>query len=568
MNDPQDVLILGGGLAGLTLALQLKRKAPNLNITILEARPEAAPTASHKVGESTVELGTYYLREVLGLGAYLDEHQLPKIGLRFFLSSHVKEQMDQRVELGASTLLPVPSHQIDRGIFENDLITQLKTLGVTIHLGARVGVVEVGDSSSQPHVVTFHQKETTQQLQSNWLVDATGRCSWLKRQLSLTKPMLHTNNAVWFRVKGQINVDTWSKNLAWQQKFASGLRRLSTVHLMGEGYWVWLIPLVSDYTSVGIVTDPRFHDLKTHNTWPKALAWLQEQEPCCAQALQEMEQEPEDFRQLKDYARHSKQFYSTQQWGIVGEAGAFLDPFYSPGTDFIALSNTWMSDLILRQQAGEDVAGRSILYDRVYGAFFDSWIPIYKEQYALFGHSQIMVVKILWDWTLYWGVPCLLFTNNAFTNTNLLRALFVKRGAVSQHVKQLNGGMQQFFADWAKSQPSPEPHINQFIDFMHIPFIKRIHLGLEKQHDEASLLEQCQENLHVLEQMAVHIYQTVRQQQDPLYRPSNINPYQFSLLLTREELEMQAQSTQALVSDPKIASDMEAFWLTEKTTIR
>ena len=32
----------------------------------------------------------------------------------------------------------------------------------------------------------------------------------------------------------------------------------------------------------------------------------------------------------------------------MGEAGAFLDPFYSPGSDFIAISNTLSTDLITR----------------------------------------------------------------------------------------------------------------------------------------------------------------------------------------------------------------------------
>lgn len=561
MNNPQNVLILGGGLAGLTLALQLKKNAPNLTITVLEARLAAAPVASHKVGESTVELGTYYLREILGLGNYLDQYHLPKIGLRFFFSPHVKEQLDQRVELGASTLLPVPSHQIDRGVFENDLIDQLRSIGVNVLLGAKIDHVQVGNPPEKAHVVTFQKQGKKQQMQSDWIVDASGRCSLLKRKKELKKPIAHHNNAVWFRIKGQIDIDDWSENIVWQQKFDPGLRRLSTVHLMGEGYWVWLIPLVSDYTSVGIVTDPRFHKLNTHNTWPKALAWLQNNEICCAKALQKLEHCPEDFRQIKDYAQHCHQFYSTQQWGIIGEAGAFLDPFYSPGTDFIALSNTWMSDLILRKHAGEDVAGRSILYDRVYAAFFESWIPIYKDQYALFGHSQIMVVKILWDWTLYWGFPCLLFTNKAFTNTNLLRTLFVKRGAVSQDVKNLNERMQQFFADWATCEEEPKPYVNQFIDFMHIPFIKRIHLGLEKKHTEESLLQQCQENVRVLEQMAVHIYQTVYSQYDTLYQPSNINPYQFGLLLSKGVLEEQAQSPRALAGDPSIAREMKAFWL-------
>lgn len=41
--------------------------------------------------------------------------------------------------------------------------------------------------------------------------------------------------------------------------------------------------------------------------------------------------------------------------GSTGEAGAFLDPFYSPGSDFISLNNTWVSDLIKRDFEGEDI---------------------------------------------------------------------------------------------------------------------------------------------------------------------------------------------------------------------
>ncbi len=43
------------------------------------------------------------------------------------------------------------------------------------------------------------------------------------------------------------------------------------------------------------------------------------------------------------------------RWSLVGEAGAFLDPFYSPGSDFIAISNTLTTDLVCRYLDGEDV---------------------------------------------------------------------------------------------------------------------------------------------------------------------------------------------------------------------
>ena len=66
-----DVVIAGGGLAGLTLALQLKARFADLDILVLERRTHPVPEAAHKVGESSVEIGAHYFSEVLGLKAHL-----------------------------------------------------------------------------------------------------------------------------------------------------------------------------------------------------------------------------------------------------------------------------------------------------------------------------------------------------------------------------------------------------------------------------------------------------------------------------------------------------------------
>src|SRR5215210_3962503 len=76
-----DVAILGGGLAGLTLALQIKAQRPNTSIFIAEKRPGPAPEAAFKVGESTVEVSANYFGKVLGLEEHLETQQLRKFGL-------------------------------------------------------------------------------------------------------------------------------------------------------------------------------------------------------------------------------------------------------------------------------------------------------------------------------------------------------------------------------------------------------------------------------------------------------------------------------------------------------
>ena len=57
--DRCDVLIAGGGLAGLTLALHLRQQTPKLSVVVLERRPLPCPISAHKVGESTVEIGAH-----------------------------------------------------------------------------------------------------------------------------------------------------------------------------------------------------------------------------------------------------------------------------------------------------------------------------------------------------------------------------------------------------------------------------------------------------------------------------------------------------------------------------
>ena len=41
----------------------------------------------------------------------------------------------------------------------------------------------------------------------------------------------------------RIDVSQWSTDPVWRGRIQEGERWLSTNHLMGPGYWVWLIPL-------------------------------------------------------------------------------------------------------------------------------------------------------------------------------------------------------------------------------------------------------------------------------------------------------------------------------------
>jgi hypothetical protein len=101
------------GLAGLTLASQLKLELPEHSVAVIDRLPSPLPEAVFTVGESSIELGTYFFGQVLQLDHYFRTRHLPKLGLRFFMGD-AQGPLTARPETGQSMFPPVPSYQIDR----------------------------------------------------------------------------------------------------------------------------------------------------------------------------------------------------------------------------------------------------------------------------------------------------------------------------------------------------------------------------------------------------------------------------------------------------------------------
>ena len=175
-----DVAILGGGLAGLTLALQLRRQDPGLEITVLERSDTPPPAAAFKVGESVVEIGAHYLSQVLGLEDLLVKTQLPKFGLRFFFGSKSGADFSQSDELGVSTKLPVDTYQLDRGLLEGDLARLAVEQNIRVVTGATVKRVELNHDQAA-HRVKFRNGEEPESLSCSWVVDAAARSATVHR---------------------------------------------------------------------------------------------------------------------------------------------------------------------------------------------------------------------------------------------------------------------------------------------------------------------------------------------------------------------------------------------------
>ena len=507
MTQTRDVVILGGGLAGLTLALQLRQREPGIDVLVLERNAHPVREAAFKVGESTVEVGAHYFADVLGLREHLRHEQLVKFGLRYFFNDH-RAQIDRCTELGVSQLLPTGSWQLDRGRFENFLGEHARAMGIDFRDAAVVRGIELGEAGAT-HQVEYGHDGAMHRVAARWVVDASGRAGLLKRKLGLAQANGHDANAAWWRVDGKLDINDWSSDPQWLARCDPPDRWRSTNHLCGPGYWFWLIPLASGSHSLGIVCDAAMHPLETMNTHDKAMAWLREYQPQAAAALEASGFALQDFRFLRGFSHGCKQVFSADRWALTGEAGVFLDPFYSPGSDFIALSNTYVSELVAMDRAGEPIATHAQIYQLLYFSFYENSLTLYRDQYPIFGNALVMPLKIMWDYTYYWALLAPVFFGRrqaALALLNRLKPAFLRGRA-------LNLAMQALLRDWGLRDAGPPPEDRRWLDQYRLDWARAMNRGLTDELDDDAFLARIEANVARMAALATDLLAAARQAQ-------------------------------------------------------
>lgn len=442
-----DVVICGGGLSGLLLALQLRRELPELSVAVVEPTRRPLPDACHKVGESSVELGSQYL-ERLGLESYLLERQLVKFGLRFFPGGG-KLPIARRSELGPSAEPIVRSYQLDRGRFESDLRGFVEEAGGVLYEGGRVADVTLNEGG-EPHVVHAVIGGERRELTARWVVDASGRAALLRRSMRLTRGSRHAASAGWFRIAGRFDINELvpASEAEWHRRPCADLRWRSTNHFMGAGYWAWVIPLSTGNTSIGLVIHEELHDPAIVMRLDRTMEFLREHEPVLAERLDRSE--IKDFLCLRGYSHTVARAWSEHRWALVGEAGAFVDPLYSPGTDFIAIANSFTTEMIRADRAGEDLAAKAGFLNIQYRGLVSGAIDLFRQAAPVYGHRSAMATKVYWDNLGYWSYTCQYVQQELY---KLPLDVFTPLGNVGRRFLELGNHMQRVFRRWAELAP-------------------------------------------------------------------------------------------------------------------
>jgi flavin-dependent dehydrogenase len=501
-TDTYDVVICGAGLAGLTLARQLRLTLPDRSVCLIDKETGPFPAAAFKIGESTVEVASFYLAEILDLKPYFERAHLRKLGLRYFFGDP-QMPFHTRPEFGLSDFPPFNAYQIDRGLLESDLREIVRKDGVDLLEGRTVEQIELAEGD-EPHTITCRDVDggSEESIRGRWVVDASGRRRLLQQKLDLGRRCSKKrHSSAWFRLEGRIDVTDFvpRSEREWHERVSNDFRYHSTCHLMGNGRWVWIIPLSSGCTSIGIVTDEDIHGFEGYSTFERATRWLETHEPVLAAHI--AGREPLDFLAMRNYSHSTKKAFSHERWACVGEAAVFPDPVYSQGSDLVSIANTVVTRLIELSFSGDLSEELVHTYDRFFVAQSDFATHSLQLSYPFHGRDIVMACKFLWDVTTGWAFACpLLFSGYA-----LDPKAFAEVQSAKSDFAFLSLRMNELFTAWAEK--TERKHSFDFLDYLSVPVVRSVYeRNLQKGKPVAEVVADHEASMKTFEELSQAIF--------------------------------------------------------------
>lgn len=466
MREQYDVVIIGAGLAGLSLARQLLL---NTDKTVLVLDKSAViPSPRQKVGESLVQVGGYYFSKVLDLEEHLLCEHFMKYNLRFYWKSTARDNRNFE-DYSQAYIRPfsnIASYQLDRNKLEAELLRLNRTYP-TFTCCTAAKHLELSLSDDDLHAVCFTTPDGDATVRTEWVVDTSGRSKVLARHLGLEEPseVHHGTSFIW--VDGLVDIDKLTERSRQEirlQKERAEIGHLpiwlATNHFMGEGFWFWVIPLHGK-TSLGLVYDNRIFPRERIATPQRLVQWVCEEFPLFARDLPH--RKILDNGGFTSFAYGCAQTISASRWALSGISGRFTDPLYSPGSDFIAFHNTLIMDAILTTDADE-LSNKCQLYEHVMRSIYESLLPTFVTSYDALGDQEAFTLKYTWELSVYFAFFVFPFINDLATNRLFVLSYLGKFSRLGAINKQLQTFISAFY-QWKKSkrQPAREPLFNDFM---------------------------------------------------------------------------------------------------------
>jgi flavin-dependent dehydrogenase len=330
-SDLCDVLVLGGGPAGSSIASVLAEKGWHVEVW------EKDPHPRFHIGESLLPHSLPYLQQ-LGV---LEE--VERIGLQKFGAELVSPDHDEPVNLyfsGAMDKSHPYAFQVRRSEFDHILLQNCLKKGARVHEGFEAKAADFSHNNCAIIHGTNAQGEQVSR-QARYIVDATGRQAFLANQFNAKRRNLHHNStSIFGHFEGVIRHsgrDEGNISLCW---FEHG--------------WFWIIPLPGGVTSVGMVCWPSY--LKSRKTALEDFFWE------TVHGSRHMANRMVKAKAIMPIVATGNYSYQSSvmtgsQFMLVGDAFAFVDPILSSGVHLALHSSIRGAEVVEAYLHGHSQAG-------------------------------------------------------------------------------------------------------------------------------------------------------------------------------------------------------------------
>ncbi|HEX8517258.1 MAG TPA: NAD(P)/FAD-dependent oxidoreductase [Bacteroidia bacterium] len=316
MGKLYDVIIIGGGPSGSTSATLLAQKG--LSVLLLEK--ESFPR--EHVGESLIPL-SYELLKKQGLIEEMRKISTRKPGVNFVDKDGVKQSLwcFKNVIKDESYL----TFHVIRSAFDKLLLDNSVKKGAEVREQYNVKNVKLDRADKIVEVEAVNAEGQLEKFTSKFIIDASGQSTFLGRKLGVKKSYADLDRvAVWSH---------WT-NTEFDSALNEGVIKI--VYLGGDKKgWMWVIPVSKEHLSIGVVINNSYvkekkQQYKDSEDWKKDFYLGELAESYLYKGMLKNAKMEHKVAMAGDYSYYCEKKYG-DNFVMVGDAGAFLDPIFSSG---------------------------------------------------------------------------------------------------------------------------------------------------------------------------------------------------------------------------------------------
>lgn len=417
-----EVAIIGAGIVGLFNALQFAKRG----IKVVLIDDIVNQKRSYKVGESLLVFSATFLRTVGGLDDFITNESVPKSGVWFIYGGEGKSNFDDTTEwalertLGQEWKDAFTNKLLYRAAIEDAQIVRPEAEDVMTELARAQPNITFLDTAKVRDARISHDRRlhtlrwesrstgTCGSVEADWVVDCSGRTRFLAKRLNHTMDDAEISvdgfqtTCVWAQFSG-IDKEMFGK--AWEFHFADGKvahREGSTVHLWGEGYWMWVINLSKGRISIGVTYNQKIPP--PGESYEEQFWNVIRRYPVFDKML--LKENVLEFRVYKNVQYMTDTFVSPNRYGMVGDASSIIDAYYSQG-----MSHSFLASWHLANIVEEDLRQKHLnldYIDRVNESLRQDWRMVRNMVRGKFtpaiADSRFFLLSHLLDMNIFIGI--------------------------------------------------------------------------------------------------------------------------------------------------------------------